>query len=70
MSMLADKTERKALMLCARAIRVLDKERYLDMTKTDDWQFMEAKNNLQGIIQSNGYEIIYPNYQIKRISRG
>lgn len=57
MSNLADKTEYRALNILGRMVKEFDRLRYLDMTKTDDWDAMEARNLLEGIIQSNGYEI-------------
>jgi len=66
LSNLADKTEKRVLNNCARAIKILNRSSYLDMTKEDDWDYTEAVNNLHGIIQTNGYEIDYSTYKIKK----
>ncbi|SFP80187.1 hypothetical protein SAMN05444277_10225 [Parafilimonas terrae] len=57
MSNLADKTEYRALSIIAQMVRQFERLHYLDMTKTDDWDACNARNLLEGIIQSNGYRI-------------
>lgn len=59
MSNLADKTEYKALSIIAKMVKQFEKLHYLDMTKIDDWDSTQARNLLEGIIQSNGYKINY-----------
>lgn len=67
MSNFADKTDKRVLTLCCRAIKELDTASYLDMTKSDDWKFTEARNDLAGIIQTNGYKIAYPSYRLRKV---
>jgi hypothetical protein len=59
MSNLADKTEYKALIIIAKMVKQFEQLHYLDMTKIDDWEATQARNLLEGIIQSNGYKINY-----------
>ncbi len=59
MSNLSDKTEYKALNIIAQAVKQFEKLHYLDMTKTDDLDVTQARNLLEGIVQSNGYKINY-----------
>lgn len=59
MSNLADKTEYRALSIIAKMVKQFEKLHYLDMTKIDDWDATQARNLLEGIIQSNGYKINY-----------
>lgn len=59
MSNLANKTEYKALSIIAQMVRDFERLHYLNMTKSDDWNACHARNLLEGIIQSNGYQINY-----------
>lgn len=59
MSNLADKTEYRALSIIAKMVKQFERLHYLDMTKIDDWDATQARNLLEGIIQSNGYRINY-----------
>ncbi|WP_461791396.1 hypothetical protein [Pedobacter sp.] len=59
MSNLADKTAYRALSIIARMVRDFEGLHYLDMTKTDDWDATNARNLLEGILQSNGYQVNY-----------
>lgn len=59
MSNLADRTEYRALKILAKMVRQFEKLHCLDMTKTDDWDSRSARNLLEGIIQSNGYQVNY-----------
>ncbi|ULB34342.1 hypothetical protein [Proteiniphilum propionicum] len=59
MSNLADKTEYRALKIIATMVRQFEKLTNLDMTKSDDWDSCAARNLLEGIIQSNGYQVNY-----------
>lgn len=65
MSNLADKTEYKALSIIAKMVKEFQRLHYLDMTKTDDFDACQARNLLQGIVESNRYKINYSN-KIKR----
>lgn len=59
MSNLADKTEYRALSIIAKMVKLFESLHYLDMTKIDDWNTTQARNLLQGVVQSNGYKINY-----------
>lgn len=59
MSNLSDKTGYKAISIIARMVKEFEKLHYLDMTKSDDWDACQARNLLEGIVQSNGYKINY-----------
>lgn len=59
MSNLADKTEYRALSVIAKMVKQFERLHYMDMTKNDDWDATQARNLLEGIIQSNGYKINY-----------
>lgn len=59
MSNLAKKTEYKALSILAQMVKQFEQLHYLDMTKIDDCEATQARNLIEGIIQSNGYKINY-----------
>ncbi len=59
MSNLAEKTEYRALKILTTMVRQFEQLHCLDMTKTDDWDSCAARNLLESIIQSNGYQINY-----------
>ena len=59
MSNLANKTEYKALTIIAKIITEFERLHCLDMTKDDDLDATKARNLLEGIIQTNGYNINY-----------
>jgi len=59
MSNLSNKTEYKALSIIAKMVKQFEILHYLDMTKVDDLEATQARNLLEGIIQSNGYKINY-----------
>jgi len=59
MSILADKTQKKALTALAATLRHFDRLYLLDMTKADDGDACAARNLIEGIIQSNGYRVVY-----------
>ena len=65
MSNLADKTEYKALSIFAQMVKQFERLHYLDMTASDDWHACQARNLLEGIVQSNGYKTNY-NQNIKK----
>ena len=59
MSILSDKTEVKALNILAAMVQQFERLHYLNMTAPDDWDATQARNLMEGIIQSNGYKIDY-----------
>ena len=59
MSNLADKTEYRALSIIAHMVKDFERLHYLNMTKDDDWDATQARNVLEGIVQSNGYKVNY-----------
>lgn len=59
MSNLADKTEYRALWIMAKMVREFEQLHFLEMTKSDDWDAIQTRNLLQGIVESNGYRINY-----------
>jgi len=59
MSNLAKTTEYRALLIIAQMVKQFEHLHYIDMTKTDDYEATNARNLLEGIIQSNGYKINY-----------
>lgn len=61
MSNLSDKTAYKALSIVARIVKEFEKLHCLDMTKEDDGDSCQARNLLQGIVETNGYRINYNN---------
>lgn len=69
MSNLADKTEYKALSIIAKMVKQFERLHYLDMTKIDDWDSTQARDLLEGIIQSNGYKINYNRDSKKPLNR-
>lgn len=69
MSNLADKTEYRALSIIAKMVKQFERLHYLDMTKIDDWDATQARNLLEGIVQSNGYKINYNRDSKKPLKR-
>jgi hypothetical protein len=69
MSNLADKTEYRALSIIAKMVKQFERLHYLDMTKIDDWDATQARNLLEGIVQSNGYKINYNRDSKKPLNR-
>ncbi len=67
MSILKDKTERKALVELARSIKILESLYTCYMTAQDDWDTKQAENLIRGIIQTNGYGIRYTTGRKTRI---
>lgn len=59
MSNLADKTQYRALWIIAKMVREFEQLHFMEMTKFDDWDAIQARNLLQGIIESNGYHKNY-----------
>lgn len=56
MSILADKSERKAIAVLANTLRYFDKTTLLNMSATDANDARAAENLVKGIIEANGYE--------------
>lgn len=69
MSILSEKTERKALIILAKMVRDYEKLHLLNMTTRDDWDATAAKNLLQAVIESNGYQIEFSRSRRKLIKR-
>lgn len=59
MSNLADKTDYKVLSILAQMVKQFERLHYLDMTTSDNWDACQARNLLEGVIQSNGYKVNY-----------
>ena len=59
MSNLSEKTEYNALSILAQMVKQFERLHHLNMTKTDDCDATQARNLLEGIVQSNGYKINY-----------
>jgi hypothetical protein len=59
MSNLADKTEEKAIALCAKCVVSFEQLHCLNMTSEDAFAAREAENLLRSIIETNGYQIVY-----------
>lgn len=59
MSNLANQTETKAIKAMANALKEFDKLTGLNMTHIDAESSKRAENTIRGIIESNGYEVIY-----------
>ena len=59
MSNLRNKTEYKALSILGAMVKMFERLHCLDMTKDDDIDATAAKNLLQGIIETNGYQVNY-----------
>ncbi len=59
MSILADKTERKAIEILARCVLLFEGLHYLHMSNEDSFDAKSAENLLRGIIESSGYSIVY-----------
>jgi len=56
MSVLGE-TELGAVLVCARAVQVLEGVRDLSMTKDDDGAVTLARSKLLSVIESNGYRL-------------
>ncbi len=50
-------TEFGAILICARAIHVLEGVRELSMTKDDDGAVTLARSKLLSVVESNGYRL-------------
>ena len=53
MSILANKTDYKAIKIIAKSLKLLDGLDKLAMTKTDDFEVSLAKNMMKSIIDNN-----------------
>ncbi len=67
MSNLSNKTEYKALSILGSMVKMFERLHCLDMTKDDDMDATAAKNLLQGIIETNGYQVNYDRNNKKSI---
>lgn len=67
MSILAIKTEYKALFIIGNIIKEFESCHLLNMTRTDEEDLTKAKNSLTAIIHSNGYRINYDRNSKKSI---
>ncbi|ULT39946.1 hypothetical protein KRR40_34495 [Niabella defluvii] len=65
MSNLADRTDYKALSILAQIVKQFERLHYLNMTASDDWDACQARNLMEGIVETNGYKINY-NQSIKK----
>lgn len=59
MSILANKTERKAITELAKCLKYFDNLSPLQMTAADAFEARQAERLIRGIIESNGYRIQY-----------
>ncbi len=57
MSILAEKTEKKAIRILTRCVKILDDLDRLQITKLDDFDISLAKNLMKGVIESNDQPI-------------
>lgn len=55
MSILAHKTERKALRILGKTLKFFDQTALLNMSATDAEEARQAENRIKGIIESNGF---------------
>jgi len=53
MSILAEKTDYRAIKIIARSLKLLQGLDRLAMTKTDDFEISLAKNMMKSVIESN-----------------
>ena len=67
MSNLSNKTEYKALSILGTMVKMFERLHCLNMTKDDDIDATAAKNLLQGIIETNGYQVNYDSNNKKTI---
>jgi len=59
MSILSNKTERKAIKILANTLRFFGHTDMLFVSGEDAFKAKEAENILRGIIESNGYKTTY-----------
>ncbi|WP_431199572.1 hypothetical protein ACQ86K_00855 [Mucilaginibacter sp. P19] len=55
MSILANKTERKALRILGKTLKFFDQTALLNMSAVDAEEARQAENLIKGIIESNGF---------------
>jgi len=58
MSNLAEKTERKALVVLAKAVLLFEELRNVDMTAADAFDVRQAENLLRVVIENNGCRVV------------
>ena len=59
MSNLSDKTEKKALVIISKGIKVFEQLAFLNMTAEDSEAARKAQNLLRSIVESNGYNLAH-----------
>jgi len=59
MSILAQRTEKKALKVLANTLRFFEHTDLLFINATDAFKAKEAEDTIRGIIESNGYHSVY-----------
>ncbi len=59
MSIISNRTERKALKVLANTLRFFDNTDLLFVSNNDAFKAREAENILRGIIENNGYKASY-----------
>jgi len=59
MSILSGQTEEKAIAVIAECVLLFEKLHYLRMTAQDAFDTRTAENLLKGIIESNGFHVVY-----------
>ncbi len=64
---LSNKTAYKALSILGTIVKMFERLHCLDMTAQDDWDATAARNLLQGIIESNNYQVNYDSNNKKSI---
>ena len=63
MSILAIKSERKAIAVLAKTLRYFGKTMLLSMSAIDEQDAKQAENLIRGIIETNGYKALEKNGQ-------
>jgi hypothetical protein len=54
MSIIAEKTDRRAIQIIARSLKILDKmPSDVRLSKIDDFEFSLAKNRLKRVVENN-----------------
>jgi hypothetical protein len=58
MSILSERTERKALLALARTLKYFEKLDQLKVSNEDAFAIRHAENLINGTIESNGYRVV------------
>jgi len=69
MSILSNKTEKKAIKVLANALHFFSKTDLLFISNEDAVKTREAENILRGIIENNGYKATYAKGRGIRLTR-